>query len=119
MLLLRFVVLPLQGPHVSSVPVSSSRPHPCLSPPEYRIKQPGEPFILNRTQPHATVQALQPTVHELQSLTQQSESQYPVEVVELRHERGTMVKRSPGKLDHQRRRLSETKAEQEGSWGST
>lgn len=43
-----FVVLLLRGPHVSSAPVSSSRPSPSLSPLENRIKRPGEPFIPNR-----------------------------------------------------------------------
>ncbi len=67
-------------PHVSSAPVSSSRPSPCLSPLEYRIKQPREPFIPNRMPPLVTEEALQQDARGWQSLTLRNESQYPAEV---------------------------------------
>ncbi|KAK5849771.1 hypothetical protein PBY51_014077 [Eleginops maclovinus] len=66
---LRFVVLLLRGRTSSSAPVSSSRPSPCLSPLEYRIKQPGEPFIPNRMPPLVTAERLQRAAHRWQSLT--------------------------------------------------
>lgn len=53
---------------------------PALSLLEYRIKQPGEPFIPSRMPPLVTVEDWQRAARGWQSLTRQSESQYPAEV---------------------------------------
>lgn len=79
----RFEVLLLRGPHVSSAPVSSSRPSPRL-PPRPLVPPPAgiphqtarEPFIPNRMPPLVSAERLC-SERGAPSLTRRSESRYP------------------------------------------